>query len=89
MPKVEGSGPFANRTAEVWDVCAPNFQYWRDSLGLSQRDAARKLGLSLRAYTYYEHGERRVPTPVLLACEYLIKHQRGAGVTVRRLAIAV
>ena len=41
---------------------------WRDRLGLSQREAADALGLSLRGYQYYEAGERDIGRHIALAC---------------------
>jgi hypothetical protein len=40
---------------------------WRRALGLTQAQAARILGVSKRAFTYYEHDELSVPRPVRLA----------------------
>ena len=49
------------------------FKRWRKSLGLSQKDAAKALGLKRRILQYYEKGERDgkpvdVPKTVRLAC---------------------
>lgn len=42
---------------------------WRNRLGLSQKEAAGALGLSLRAYQYQEAGERqKIPRYLALAC---------------------
>lgn len=78
MPKTDSHGPFANQTVDVWTVTTPNLLYWRETLALTQRKAAEKLGLSLRTYTYYEHGEHHIPVPVLLACQYMITYPRAA-----------
>lgn len=88
MPKTEGSGPLANQTVDIWLVTTPNLLYWRETLALTQRKAAKKLGLSLRAYTYYEHGERHIPIPVLLACQYMITYPRAALRTSKLLTAA-
>lgn len=50
-----------------------DFKHWRKSLKLSQKDAARALGLKRRMIQYYEKGERdgepvEVPKAVRLAC---------------------
>lgn len=50
-----------------------SFKRWRKSLGLSQKDAAHKLGLKRRVVQYYEKGERdgkavEIPLSVRLAC---------------------
>ena len=49
------------------------FKAWRKSLGLSQKEAARALGLKRRIVQYYEKGERNgeeveIPKTVRLAC---------------------
>lgn len=50
-----------------------DFKRWRKSLGLSQKEAAERLGLKRRVVQYYEKGERdgkdvEVPKAVRLAC---------------------
>ncbi len=50
-----------------------DFKRWRKSLKLSQKEAARALGLKRRMIQYYEKGERNgetveVPKAVRLAC---------------------
>ena len=50
-----------------------DFKKWRKSLKLSQKDAAKALGLKRRMVQYYERGERdgksvEVPKAVRLAC---------------------
>jgi len=52
---------------------AIEFKRWRKSLGLSQKDAAKALGLKPRIIQYYEKGERdgdqvKVPRSIRLAC---------------------
>lgn len=52
---------------------AKEFKRWRKSHGLSQAEAAEKLGLKTRTVQYYEKGERRgipinIPKAVTLAC---------------------
>ena len=49
------------------------FQKWRKSLSLKQREAAELLGLKQRMIQYYEKGERdgnkvRIPKYIRLAC---------------------
>ncbi len=49
------------------------FKRWRKSLGMSQKDAAKALGLNPRIIQYYEKGERdgekvKVPRSIRLAC---------------------
>ncbi len=49
------------------------FKSWRKSLGMSQKDAAKALGLKPRIIQYYEKGERngekvKVPRSIRLAC---------------------
>lgn len=41
---------------------------WRRRLNLTQDQAALVLGLSSRAYRYYETGGRYIPFRVALAC---------------------
>lgn len=50
-----------------------DFKRWRKSLGLSQKEAAKILGLKPRIIQYYEKGERdgeevKVPRSIRLAC---------------------
>ena len=52
---------------------ATEFKKWRKALGLSQAQAANKLGLKIRTVQYYEKGERKnkkvdIPKTVALAC---------------------
>ena len=49
------------------------FKRWRKSLGMSQKEAAKALGLKPRIIQYYEKGERdgekvKVPLSIRLAC---------------------
>ena len=49
------------------------FKRWRKSLGMSQKDAAKALGLKPRIIQYYEKGERdgekvKVPRSIRLEC---------------------
>ncbi len=49
------------------------FKRWRKSLDMSQKDAAKALGLKPRIIQYYEKGERdgekvKVPRSIRLAC---------------------
>lgn len=41
---------------------------WRQRLGLTQTDAGKALGLTLRAIQHYEGGTRVIPRAVELAC---------------------
>lgn len=57
------------------------FRRWRKGLGLSQKGAAKALGLKTRMVQYYEKGERdgkkvEVPLSIRLACWSL---QNGVG----------
>ena len=52
---------------------AKEFKRWRKAHGLSQTNAAGKLGLKIRTIQYYEKGERKgrtieIPKAVALAC---------------------
>ncbi len=54
-------------------MTAGSFRRWRKRLKLSQKDAARVLGLKSRIIQYYEKGERdgkavEIPLSVRLAC---------------------
>ncbi len=58
-------------------MSAEAFKAWRRKLGLSQKEAAKALGLKLRIIQYYEKGERDgkaivIPRSVRLACQALI-----------------
>lgn len=46
---------------------------WRNHLELSQRAAARQLGLSHRGYQNYEYGLNTIPTAVALACSAIAR----------------
>ena len=60
--------------AEQGPLMTPaGFKHWRKSLGLSQKEAAARLGLKRRVVQYYEKGERNgsrviIPKTVRLAC---------------------
>jgi len=52
---------------------AKQFKLWRKAHGLSQTEAAKKLGLKIRTIQYYEKGKRKdtkidIPKSVALAC---------------------
>ena len=54
-----------------------DFKRWRKKLGLSQKEAAKALGLKPRIIQYYEKGHRdgkaiEVPLSVRLACQALL-----------------
>lgn len=58
-------------------MSAAAFKKWRKKLGLSQKEAAKALGLKPRIIQYYEKGERdgralEVPKSVRLACQALL-----------------
>lgn len=46
-------------------------------LELSQREAARRLGIDERTFRYYCAGKERVPTAVILALRHLIQIQEN------------
>lgn len=46
---------------------------WRDRLGLTQTQAGKALGLTLRAIQHYEGGSRKIPRVIELAC-WAIEH---------------
>lgn len=52
---------------------------WRARLGLSQAEAARRLGVSRRAFQNYEAGARAIPKPVALACRQVEREMQGAA----------
>lgn len=41
---------------------------WRERLGLTRIEAARRLGLSRNGYSAYETGKNRIPQYIALAC---------------------
>jgi transcriptional regulator with XRE-family HTH domain len=52
-----------------------SFRAWRKGLGMSQREAAEALGISMSSVQLYERGSRRedgrpveIPKTVALAC---------------------
>lgn len=47
--------------------------------GLSQREAARRIGISERVMRYYCAGERTAPYPVQYALERLSSKHRGVA----------
>lgn len=58
-------------------MSAEAFKAWRRKLGLSQKEAAKALGLKLRIIQYYEKGQRDgkaiiIPRSVRLACQALM-----------------
>ena len=56
-------------------MTAEQFKAERRRLGITQREMAARIGVSLQAIWYYETGKRKVPQPVAL----LIACQRGQG----------
>ena len=54
-------------------MTAADFRNWRLRLGLTQPEAARRLGLSVETVRAWEYGKRQIslPTVLALACEYL------------------
>jgi DNA-binding XRE family transcriptional regulator len=63
-------------------MSAAEFKAWRERLGLSQRGAAARLGLSKRTIIRYEKGTHRVNRHVALSCaiaESMVKpHPKAA-----------
>ena len=47
---------------------------YRNQLGISQVNMAKKLGLSHRMWNHYEHGTKQVPISVVLSAKYLCKN---------------
>lgn len=48
----------------------------REETGKNQREMAQLLGVNLRSYTRWEHGDRTIPGPaVLLARRILSDHE--------------
>jgi predicted transcriptional regulator len=67
-------------------MTAAQFRKWRQSLELTQAEAAEALGLSVSSISDYERGKKRgtdraarVPQAVALACEALTGRYRKAG----------
>ncbi len=56
-------------------MTAEQFKAERHRLGITQKEMATRIGVSLQAIWYYETGKRKVPQPVAL----LIACQRGQG----------
>ena len=54
-------------------MTAADFRNWRQRLGLTQPEAARRLGLSVETVRAWEYGKRQIslPTVLELACECL------------------
>jgi len=62
---------------------AADFKAWRSSLGLSQRSAAKTLGVSAMTVQLYERGFRHddqrpviIPERIALACEEVTRRRR-------------
>ena len=47
---------------------------YRSTLGLSQVNMAKKMGLSHRMWNHYEHGTKSVPISVVLSAKYLCQN---------------
>jgi transcriptional regulator with XRE-family HTH domain len=56
-----------------------DFREWRQRLGLTQTEAGKLLGLTLRAIQHYEGGTRLIPRTTELAC-WALEH--GAAIRV-------
>lgn len=52
-------------------MTADDWKAWRTHLGISNLEAARRLGLSKNMPTAYEQGKRPIPRHVALACAAL------------------
>lgn len=52
-------------------VIPADFTAWRQHLGLTKTEAARRLGLAPNSVAAYETGRAKVPTYVALACTAL------------------
>lgn len=68
--------PKAERQRAISDMTAEGFKAWRKRLGLSQREAARQLGISERQVGYFDHGEKPIPYLDALAIEALEQRVR-------------
>ena len=55
----------------MWPMEREELKAWRARLGLSQKAAAKALGVHWRSIQEYEAGNLPVPKLVELACKYL------------------
>lgn len=58
---------------------AAEFAAWMERMGLSLTAAAKYLGLTRRAVTYYKTGGRLIPKVVMLACRALELERKYAA----------
>lgn len=58
---------------------AAEFAAWMERMGLSLAAAAKYLGLTRRAVTYYKTGGRLIPKVVMLACRALELERKYAA----------
>lgn len=58
---------------------AEEFAAWMERMGLSLTAAAKYLGLTRRAVTYYKTGGRLIPKVVMLACRALELERKYAA----------
>ncbi|MDX3806791.1 helix-turn-helix domain-containing protein [Bosea thiooxidans] len=72
---------------------AADFKAWRNSLGLSQRAAAKALGVSGVTVQLYERGFRHddgrpviIPERIALACEEVTRRRRSEAPETARLS---
>ncbi|MEI9428661.1 helix-turn-helix domain-containing protein [Mesorhizobium sp. Cs1299R1N3] len=69
--KVPGEAKDTPRTHH--EFTSANLVAWRDKLGISQREAAKALGIARQSYSNYEAGSVTIPKVVALACQALAK----------------
>jgi len=46
---------------------------WRNTLGISNAEACRRLGIAPNTWTAYEQGRSAIPRYIALACAALIR----------------
>jgi transcriptional regulator with XRE-family HTH domain len=55
---------------------APELRQLRLGAGLTQREMARRLGMSIGALSRLENGKRKISGPMAIAVRCVIHHQR-------------
>lgn len=64
--------------AQMKRMTKKQFKAWRKRMGLSQPQAAARLGVAVGTLRNWEYAKRNIPMPVARLCEMIEQHGAAA-----------